>query len=279
MTGRLSFGSIHGKELRRADVAGFSLQEWDYDADFQFPRHSHDSAFFNLLLHGCFTETCGNWARTCPPFTLIFQPAGEPHGKQIHRSGARTFDVEISPRWLERVRDHGLRLDSPIEVHSGLPIWLALRLYKEFDRLDEVSPLTMEGLAIELLAEVLRPPVLVMERQPPRWLREARDLLHARFAESLSLDEIARAVGVHPDHLARGFRQQFRRTVGDYVRQLRLDFVCHQLATSDTPLVEIALAAGFADQSHLTNMFKRRTGMTPAQFRTHFRPCRLDTTR
>jgi AraC family transcriptional regulator len=278
MTGRLGFGSIHAREVKREEVAGFTLQEWDIDPDFEFPKHSHDRAFLNLPLHGSYSETYGKRSRMGQPLNLVFQPAGEVHAKCFHHAGGRTFDIEIPPAWLERVREYGLILDHPAEFAGGLSVWLALRLYNEFHRRDDVSPLAMEGLAVELLAEISRRPAPVAESQPPRWLRQVRDLLHARCAESLSLEEIARAVQVHPDHLARVFRQQYRCTVGDYVRQLRLDFACNELATSDIPLVEIALAAGFVDQSHLTNTFRRRMGMTPAEFRRNFRACRLDTT-
>jgi AraC family transcriptional regulator len=60
--------------------------------------------------------------------------------------------------------------------------------------------------------------------------------------------------------------------LGDHVRKLRIEFACHRLATSDTPLADIALTAGFSDQSHFSNTFKRYTGMTPAAFRRSARP-------
>jgi AraC family transcriptional regulator len=84
-------------------------------------------------------------------------------------------------------------------------------------------------------------------------------------------------VGVHPAHLARVFRQQYGCTLGDYVRRLRVEFACRRMTTGDTPLVEIALAAGFADQSHFTKTFKSLVGITPAEFQRQFRPRNADT--
>jgi AraC family transcriptional regulator len=60
------------------------------------------------------------------------------------------------------------------------------------------------------------------------------------------------------------------------VRALRVDFACRELARRDQPLAEIALAAGFADQSHLARCLRKRTGMTPAAFRRRFGPCTAD---
>jgi AraC family transcriptional regulator len=69
-------------------------------------------------------------------------------------------------------------------------------------------------------------------------------------------------------HLARAFRQHYGASVGEFVRQRRLDFVCRELVASERPVAELALEAGFADQSHLTKIFNRALGTTPARYRT-----------
>jgi AraC-like DNA-binding protein len=56
-------------------------------------------------------------------------------------------------------------------------------------------------------------------------------------------------------------------TIAEYVRMLRLDWAAARVAKSEEPLSAIALRAGYADQSHFTRAFKRRTGLTPAQYR------------
>jgi AraC family transcriptional regulator len=95
--------------------------------------------------------------------------------------------------------------------------------------------------------------------------------LRARFRENLSLDEVARTAGVHPAHLARSFRCHFRCSAGEYVRRLRVEHACRELCRRDTPLAAVALEAGFGDQSHLTVVFKRHTGLTPAAYRKLYR--------
>jgi AraC family transcriptional regulator len=82
---------------------------------------------------------------------------------------------------------------------------------------------------------------------------------------------MAEAVGAHPVYLSREFHRHFRCTVGEYVRQLRIELACHKLSGSDEPLALIALAAGFFDQSHFSRTFKLLTGMSPAQYRKTFR--------
>jgi AraC family transcriptional regulator len=75
---------------------------------------------------------------------------------------------------------------------------------------------------------------------------------------------------VHPIHLARVFRQHFRCSPGEYLRQCRMERVTQLLARKSLPLAEIALQAGFSDQSQLTHAFKRFAGLTPGAFRRTF---------
>jgi AraC family transcriptional regulator len=67
------------------------------------------------------------------------------------------------------------------------------------------------------------------------------------------------------------FQKHYRCTVGAYIRRLRIDFACRELANTEAPLVDIALAAGFCDQSHFTKTFRRHTGQVPSQFRESIR--------
>jgi AraC family transcriptional regulator len=133
--------------------------------------------------------------------------------------------------------------------------------------MDDLAPLAIEGLMLEMIACLSRGRLQRPERRPPAWLERARDLLRQEFAESHTLSAIAAAVGVHPTHLAREFRRLYGVTVGDYTRGLRIAFACRRLADSDAPLFEIAADAGFADHSHFARSFKAQTGVTPGEYR------------
>jgi len=102
------------------------------------------------------------------------------------------------------------------------------------------------------------------------WLAQALDLLREQFSERLTVGHIATSVGVHPVYLARGFRRFCRCTIGEHIRQLRIEHACHELCSSDIPLAAIASAGGFSDQSHFSTTFKRFMEMTPAQYRRTF---------
>jgi AraC family transcriptional regulator len=261
--------SPYGDLQRAYNVAGLTLGEKAFGPDTRLPDHEHALAHFYLVLCGACVDRHGRSSDHCAPATLMFHPAGARHSCDYRGSGARTFSLHLGEPWLERVREHAGLPDRSVRIQGGVPVWLATRLYDELREVDSALSLVIEGLALQLLGEVFCDPPAPLERHSPRWPRRVRELLHARFAERLTLDEIARAVGIHPDRLCHGFREQYGCSVGEYVRRLRVEFACGQLARSDIPLVEIALAAGFADQSHFSKIFKRRMGISPAAFRQH----------
>jgi len=143
---------------------------------------------------------------------------------------------------------------------------LAAQLYREFCQPDPVSRIMIEGLVLQMMAETFRQTTASTPAAPP-WLEQAKDILREQFGDRPSLASLARSVGVHPVHLAREFHRFYGCTISEYVLQRRLDFACQELLNSRAPLVDIALAAGFFDQSHFARTFKARLGMSPRQYR------------
>jgi AraC family transcriptional regulator len=290
METKLTSGSFYGRTLAIREGGGFLFAHSRYASKERIPPHTHENPFFYFVLQGVCREVYGNkQVRTGVPSTLVFHPAEEQHSNDWQeQGGGQCFHIEISPERLTRLREHQplVALERPHEFHAGLPVSLAHRLYQEFQTGDDLSALVMEGLALELLAETSRLYLVTDHRRhvssgerktlllssgpppaPPRWLRAAEDVLRARFAQPLSLEEIAHAAGVHSAHLSRVFRAHHQCTIGEYIRQLRVEFACRELSATDTPLAEIALAAGFTDQSHFTRTFKRLMRLTPAEYR------------
>lgn len=94
------------------------------------------------------------------------------------------------------------------------------------------------------------------------------DALRLGFAEPTSLDELARHAGYSVFHTCRVFRATTGHTIHGFRRELRLRHALARILDGDEPLIEIAAHTGFASQSHLTNLFRARFGVTPAKART-----------
>jgi AraC family transcriptional regulator len=264
--------SLYGEVVSTGTIAGLTLTETKYCIDLKLPKHAHIEPYFCFVLKGAYTESYDRRWRSCKTATLVFHPPEEPHADHFH-TDARCFNIQMNQAWMERMRQYPVSLNEPKDYPGGVLPRLALRLYDEFRKADELSSLVVEGIALELIGEASRRFAKKTDRVAPRWLAEVRDLLHEQFCEPFTLHQLAHGIGIHPVHLAREFRRFYHRTIGDYVRQLRIEFACEKLRQSDTPLSEIALATGFFDQSHFTRIFKQQTGKTPQQYRSLFR-CR-----
>jgi len=268
---RLPPGELYGQHLKTRQVAGLRLAEVVYPARYRTPEHSHDLPQLCLVQKGVFAEVYDRKHREVRPLSLITRPAGESHAQRFHESAVHCLIVEVEPGWLERAREHQASLADSAAFQGGLSVWLATRLYREFQLADEASSLAIEGLALEIMAELARRHVKTSDRKPPKSVEQARELLHAHFSESLTLDGIAKSVGTHPIHLARMFRRYHHCTIGEYVRKLRIELACREISTTDCQLALVALRTGFYDQSHFSRTFKRMMGITPGQYRAAFR--------
>lgn len=264
---RLCRGDYCGEVLRRREIAGFTLTETRYLPGVSVPVHSHENGYICFVRQGAYTESYGKHTRSCQAMTVAIHPPDESHSEHFLDSEARSFNIEVGSTWLERIRYYSTALDSPSEFKGGAMSVLALRLYKEFANTDDVSPLAIEGIMLEMIAEASRRRRQESEKQIPRWLEQAREIIHSRFAESLSVSSIACSVGVHPVYLATTFREKYNCTIGEYLRRLRVEYACRAISESELPLVDIALAAGFSHQSHFNRIFKQHTGLTPGQYR------------
>jgi AraC family transcriptional regulator len=258
---------FYGSTLRSRAEPHFHIAERTYPSGYRTPHHLHSKPLFCMVLDGAYYETQAGKTQYCTPSTLLFHAAGEEHLEQFGTSGGRSLVVEIEPAWLAQIHEFcAIRLDGAGAFDGGAFAPLGARLYKEFLSHDDASHLVIEGILFEMAGELIRA-ARRRDVLPPRWLQQSRELVREHYASHLPLAEIAAAVGVHPVHLAQAFRKFYHCTIGDHVRSLRIDFACRQLTTTNIPLAEIALLAGFADQSHFTRTFKQILGVPPSQYR------------
>jgi AraC family transcriptional regulator len=262
--------TMGSRRFRSLSLDEFAVTEAWFPAEEVLANHTHDRACVAVMLEGSFELRFPGKAYPCPPTTVFTEPAGETHANFIGSGGAHVVVVQPDPAETELLRPFAGLLDRATHRHHAGMAERASRLTRELDGGDDLSTLAAEGIVLEMLVTVARLDA-IETRRPPAWLLRAQELLHAQFTTVVRTGEVARAVGIHPAHLAREFRAHFRQSMGSYVRRLRLDWAARELIRSETPLAVVALAAGFADQSHFTRFFKRHTGLTPQAYRRTMR--------
>ena len=266
---KLKAGQFYGKTSQTLSADNFRFTEKSYSSQSKLPVHAHELSHFCFVLSGNYTEKIGSRLFERKPAALVYYPPDASHAEE-HLTRGRHLLVEIDFKGLEKVGEYGARLNEPVLL-SGDSLWLAARMYKEFSERDEFSALALESISNELLIAASRQYHKKAERRPPQWLENIKEFLQENFPAPPGLNELAKAAGVHPTHLARVFREFENCTAGDYVRQIRIENARRMIISTNKPLVEIALDTGFADQTHFTRSFRRITGMTPTEFRKVFK--------
>ena len=223
-------------------------------------EHSHDEAHFILPLDEGYRSVAGGGgsARSGPVRSggLIYNPPGTTHQDCFDEAGGRFLSLSTP------VSSEGGG-DVPVLLDDGISTAAARRLVGGCIRFQPGDELALEDRALSLVGMAAHSGSR-RTQAPPDWLETARDMI-ADLAGTggLEVRAIATAVGVHPVHLARTYRQCFGISPGDAIRRRRADIAMAALSRGMRP-IEAANAAGYADQSHMTREHGRIYGVSPS---------------
>lgn len=262
--GQPRFGAMFAEVRER----GLTFGELVHAFEGPIPAHTHKASFYHLVLDGKCEESSPHGRIFFQPFSSAFTHSDSKHDGRIHRGGARLFAVEIGDAWIKELREMRPEPETVSDCRGGELTCRGIELYREYRQGPTACALTVDSLIWEVLAAAAG--FQVRESGAPRWWWRMLDRVHSEFQRGLRISELAREADVHPVYLARVFRQRYRQTPGEYVQRLRIRFASERLSLSEEGIADIAAEAGFADQSHLTRIFKRYARMSPGQFRQTF---------
>ena len=258
----------YGRPRHSVRVAELTVTETSHAAGFRLCPHEHEVANVYVTLAGRLRETIERSSFDGGPGTVLVKPGGARHSNEYGDHDVVGIVIEAPQAAQERLGLDALFRDRRRLVDAECA-QIAARLSRELRSGGPGQLLLVEGLTYELLG-ILSRSIRPSGRKPP-WLESVRSLIAADPRAGGSLRSIAAAVGRHPSHVAREFRCHYGMTVGDYARRRRIEEAAAELRVSARPLAEIALRAGFCDQSHFTNAFRRSFRITPAEYRRRAR--------
>ncbi|HKR65251.1 MAG TPA: AraC family transcriptional regulator [Thermoanaerobaculia bacterium] len=252
----------HGESVTRLATESFIVTRARYDANARVAWHEHERRGLTFVLRGSMSETFALRALECGANTLIAKPPDARHHNAYGTSGADCVIVEVQPvRAASLARETDV-LDRIAKWNGGAKAAIARRLARELRTNGTGARLIAEALALELIAATMR-----VRSDVPAWLTRAEEFVHDEFRRIASVSEVAAIAGVHPVHLARGFRAHTGSSVADTLRRLRLDWAADVMLDENRPILDVALDCGYADQSHFTRAFTARFGVPPARYR------------
>jgi AraC-like DNA-binding protein len=102
---------------------------------------------------------------------------------------------------------------------------------------------------------------------PDRHLLRAKDLVDARYAEPLGVEDLARAAGLSKAHFSREFRRAFGDSPHAYLLTRRLERAAALLRATDRSVADICLSVGLRSIGSFTTSFTRAFGLSPTAYR------------
>ena len=135
----------------------------------------------------------------------------------------------------------------------------------------EIEALQSETDAAKLMDDMIRSYCLLVQNQSLRnysdLVGRAITIIHFDLNADLSLKNLAEQLSVTPSYLSAVFKKECGCTLTDYVNDRRLDYALHLLTNTNMQIQNIAFECGIQDPNYFIRLFKRRTGVTPSQYR------------
>jgi AraC family transcriptional regulator len=201
---------------------------------------------------------CRNEGDLCTPLHICLKP------KSIEQVAQAS---EINPDRLDLVNCFAKK---DLQLHQIAMLFLA-----ELRSGGMMGQLYVESLTQALVIHLLRhysnfTPIITSQNKTltSNQLQQAIDYIHTNLDRDLSLSQIAQLINISPTYFASLFKRATGTSPHQYVIQQRVERAKLMLSKTDLAIADIALQVGFSSQSHLTQQFKRVTGVTPRQVRS-----------
>jgi AraC-like DNA-binding protein len=258
--------------FRDPNLPYFELKSCDAD-QLAYKKHFHEEYSFGAVDQGLSHFWCEGQLTDIVPGNLIWIPPYRLHACNPHQANHWKYRMLFfHPRWIEDL----CAFAEKKELLNPL-----IRRSSERPRRDQVgaiitcltgsaSPLEKETVIWTALSDGLGLNVetvgchhqVAKERLK---LREIRGYLHDHFRERITLDELGQVSGLNKFYLVHLFKLAYQVPPHTYQTLLRVNFAKQELG-KQRAIADVALEAGFYDQSHFSKVFKAHVGATPEQY-------------
>jgi AraC-like DNA-binding protein len=216
--------------------------------------HEHDWPVLTLYRMGSYCE-CADDGRSIvfDGPSVVFQPAGAAHADEIGESGLETLAMTFDPAWLSQ--DARALLPKRTQWRPGGEMAIAARSLVDVWLDAEASDARLSAATSAFLARMFSTP----ERRAPDWAE--------RVVGDTSTEALAGSLGLNAAWLARAYRAWRGEGLAETARRRRVERATALLRYGRNGLADIAITAGFCDQSHMNRAFHAVLGRTPLEVR------------
>lgn len=286
---------IGGVKPRRCTASRFSGERYwlhhtnGAEARVSLRPHVHDEYLVCAQLRGIETCRVAGREHRFSPGDLVFINPLQVHTGNGSAEALEYLSLYVDRQWLtDLIRDVVPARQSPefviVRAHEHTPAFVRMselwqRVQCEASRAHE-DPANFDALVAQLVVHAFaefsnlrRPRVRSTNRVPLRHIARTLEALHA-LSESVApidLDDLAAIAGLSKFHYLREFDRCVGLTPLAYLRAMRLSRAARDLRTTTASVRDVAVRAGFAEQSSFCRAFVRQTGVSPTAYRNRTR--------
>jgi len=247
--------------------------------------HSHDVFELLFLLDGATEYEFGDGQTVVLPggHFLIIPPRIRHRGLHNVRRPARLCSIKLSTKdtlacsntvfspvelgWIFEQCEKATCLAWPMGSELRKLTTMLARQIRSFEsgQLDSAAALrlTICGTLLEMAKQL----TVARALPPDEAVRAAISLMESRFAEPISIDDIAKEIGCSRARLFSIFKQASGLTPNDYLQRLRVSRAATMLKETERSVTEVAMLCGFNTSQYFSNVFRKYHNRTPSGFR------------
>ena len=209
---------------------------------------------------------------------IAFNPMQE-HGVAKDLKGFSLCGIHVDKNIVASVATE--LYDSPSIVFSNdistvnHDINLLVNLFLEELRYKQVGhEFILESLALLIVVNFMRNIKHNLPAKPhnkPRGykdnIKKVIDYMNENYTSALSCDELSSLINMDKYRFIRAFKKQMDKTPYEYLLDLKIEKAKKMLKAKDYTITEISMMCGFSSHSHFTTVFKKKTGLSPAEYR------------
>lgn len=260
-TAKYEYGQYQGGMIKKLDVEGCIISNTFYTEQQRSDWHAHENAHLSLLFSPSKGETKSKEMYADNKGMIFTYHEGQVHRFTTQKGMATSANIEIDKAFLEK---YGISFSTfkknllQKENAKSLIIHAQAELFGK----DHNKELNVLSILLEMMSSKPKE-----YGNHPVWLEKLKELLNDKWNESLTLDNIALELGVHPVTISKYFRKYFGLTLGQYRRKIRVENSLSLIKSQKMSLSEIAHFCNYSDQSHFIREFKKHTGLKPLDFK------------
>jgi AraC-like DNA-binding protein len=225
-------------------------------SDARVPEHAHDWPVLSIFVLGRYLNETELGETLIAGPSAVFYRAGAAHRNVVGSVGFEQIEIEFDPAWLGRALVPAAPVSRWLGGHTGAEA-------RKLARFCSVE--TDERRLRAVLRRFVQGTNGQTERAAPSWVQAVHRRL--RHDTTLRVNTLARDVGRHPSWLGAAYRKATGEGPMEAAARFRVERAARALRETDHSCVDIALEAGFCDQSHMNRTFRRLLGRAPSEVR------------